>query len=263
MAMNLPTLHTSEQLLTRLSLSSSPVLVGYHKIWDNVFSLPSAASPQTIHYKNQFLQFAIQHNFTIGTDLFLDPDPLGLLTTTDDLELPPGLGGAIQAAIQFHGLIVPEISHLSRRVAVFLKVLRLLHANEKPLVICDTGVTLGPGESLPQSYFASFSKWELRYSSAAQAPKKKAFSCMGRVPYGWRRTGERDAQHRLIMEPVPEQQDVIKAIVCYRRADWQFARIARFLNDCNVPTPSGKGPWKRNNVESIYRRASVLHQFNQ
>jgi DNA invertase Pin-like site-specific DNA recombinase len=75
---------------------------------------------------------------------------------------------------------------------------------------------------------------------------------IGRDPYGWQRSEQKDSMGRFLLVPVESEQAVIRRIVEQYEAGRGFVAIARDLNTDNVPTKRG-GEWRDNTVRQIHQ----------
>ena len=71
---------------------------------------------------------------------------------------------------------------------------------------------------------------------------------VGRVPFGYRITGQR--KHTCV-EIVEEQASVVRRIFALRESRASFGAIAKALNADGVPTPKGAGQWQMARVWDI------------
>ena len=80
---------------------------------------------------------------------------------------------------------------------------------------------------------------------------------IGRDPYGWQRSPEKDIHGRFLLAAVEAEQAIIRRIVAERDEGKRghngrgFPAIAQRLNDDAIPTKRG-GVWRENTVRLIY-----------
>lgn len=71
--------------------------------------------------------------------------------------------------------------------------------------------------------------------------------------YGWRRVPKAEGQKWHEIEPVPEQHEALLAIKDKIMAGWGSWRIARWLDDQGVPSPSAGRGWYPETVRAVVR----------
>jgi DNA invertase Pin-like site-specific DNA recombinase len=79
---------------------------------------------------------------------------------------------------------------------------------------------------------------------------------MGRAPYGYRYSANADASGRRTVEPVPEQQEVIRRIIKMREAGTLQQAICAALNEEGLPSPFGQR-WQRLMIHRVLKAANM------
>jgi DNA invertase Pin-like site-specific DNA recombinase/DNA-binding CsgD family transcriptional regulator len=79
----------------------------------------------------------------------------------------------------------------------------------------------------------------------------------GVPPYGWRRVPKSEGQKWHDIEPVSEQRDALVAIKDNVLSGWGSWRIARWLDDQGIASPSGRRGWYPETVLAVVR--SPIH----
>ncbi len=82
-------------------------------------------------------------------------------------------------------------------------------------------------------------------------PGKHGCAIPQRSPYGYRLVALPDGQSRL--EPIAEEQKVIRRIIDYRLAGWTYNRIATMFRSEGVPSKRG-GQWGHVTVQRAFNR---------
>jgi DNA invertase Pin-like site-specific DNA recombinase len=112
------------------------------------------------------------------------------------------------------------------------------------------------------SAFASFERAmiRLRTKAALDAKRRRGEKLGGSLPFGYRLGRPRrvkidggEKKQIKILEPMPEEQVVIKKIIGWHRKGLGLRPIARRLNDAGIPGPQ-KGSWNAVTVGAILRR---------
>jgi hypothetical protein len=176
-------------------------------------------------------------------------------SVSDPSRIPPDLWQAIALVAtsdNVDGIAVHHISSISRSIAVWLNLFSCLE--EKLFVSFEPRLTFaGSAPEFTPDLFSLFATWEKdRYQQALLAPRKSRST--GPVPYGWRRVDERNSYGYYKLEPIESEQQVLRSMNDLREVGWTYERIAVFLNQCKVATPSQTGLWSRDKVRYLYQK---------
>jgi len=152
-------------------------------------------------------------------------------------------------------------------VVVVLAQDRLYRSNRATFEICDRLDRSGPGGTpVPIGSVREGIVWpslmrDIRAALAAEEKRNIAErtrggrmakladgGIVGRVPFGYRITGQR--KHTRV-EVVEEQASVVRRIFALRESRASFGAIAKALNADGVPTPKGAGQWHMARVWDI------------
>ncbi len=172
----------------------------------------------------------------------------------------PGLQSALSALTEDRadGLLVAKMDRLTRSVrdlgllldGYFKQDYALLSVGEQ----LDTRSAAG---RLVLYILAVVSAWEVdacaERTRAALAHLRTEGVRLGGEAIGWRRTGERDADGRLVVEELPEERAIVDRIVELRAEGASLREIARILENDGVPTKRG-GRWSHRTVAAVIRR---------
>ena len=152
-------------------------------------------------------------------------------------------------------------------VIVVLAQDRLYRSNRATFEICDRLDRSGPGGTpVPIGSVREGIVWpslmrDIRAALAAEEKRNIAErtrggrmakladgGVVGRVPFGYRLTGQR--KHTRV-EIVEEEASVVRRIFALRESRASFGAIAKALNADGVPTPKGAGQWQMARVWDI------------
>jgi site-specific DNA recombinase len=167
----------------------------------------------------------------------------------------PGLAAALArlAAGEAEVLIVAKLDRLSRSLADFASLVRISEVEGWGVVALDLGVdTTTPLGQLVRNIVASFAQFERdlirERTMAGRLEKARAGEgwISGRPPYGYRVKGG-------TLEPFPDEAHVVQFIFRKSANGMMRRKVARILNEEQVPPPQGDA-WTDGAVRRVLRR---------
>jgi DNA invertase Pin-like site-specific DNA recombinase len=168
----------------------------------------------------------------------------------------PGLQAALADVARERGaaLVVYSLSRLARSVRDTLEITDRLARSGADLVSLtekiDTTTAAGKMVFRMLATFAEFERdLTAERTRAAMAHKRTRGECIGEIPFGYHRDGDR-------LVPDPEAQRAVTLILDLRARGWSYRRIAAELVSQGVPTAKG-GKWDPATVRSIALRVAA------
>ena len=152
---------------------------------------------------------------------------------------------------KFDILVFYCFDRLARELRIFLEIVDELRKLEIKIVSCkeDIDTSTDTGDFMLNIY-GSIANLELRTIKTRLTSGKNQKRLIngyvgGKLPFGYKAVNK-----EVIIDD--SKIDLIKEIfTCYDKLDMSFHKIAKYLNDSNLPTPSGKGKWHAKTVSRI------------
>lgn len=182
----------------------------------------------------------------------------------------PALQKLLDAA-QAHELdvvIIPSLDRLGRNTRLVLDLTAKLSALGVSLVSCKEAFdTTTPQGQFVLTLFAALGQLERDMISQRTAGglailSEREGETGGRIPYGYRRVGQRDATGKRTSYEVavdPAAAAIVRRIFGLRRRGESTHAIAARLNADHVPTPRGVGEWRHSSVAVILRNKDIYY----
>jgi hypothetical protein len=164
-------------------------------------------------------------------------------------------------------LVVVKLDRLTRSILDLGSLLHKYFAREEQgrlkyrlLSVTESLDTTNPMGCFVVYILGLIAQWEResiseRTRDALQHLKSQGVK-MGRAPYGYRYSASADASGRRTVEPVPEQQEVIRRIVKMREAGKKQEAISETLNQEGLPSPFGQR-WQRLMIHRVLKAANL------
>jgi site-specific DNA recombinase len=156
----------------------------------------------------------------------------------------------------FEGIVVCKLDRLTRSVGDLAYLNKLFEANRVALVSIQEAVDTSTASGrLFHNIIACLSEWERGVISERTRDAlrhKRSNGCLaGEIPYGYslKEDGE-------TLEPIPEEQKILKKIRSLRGSSLSYWKIADRLNSSGVTTKKGK-KWYPATVQSVLQHSSL------
>lgn len=151
----------------------------------------------------------------------------------------------------FDTLVVYSFDRLAREIRIFLDIKDQLDSIGIKIVSTKENIdTNSDSGDFMMNIYASIANLELRTIRSRlmlgkdQKRKERGY-VGGKLPFGYKVINK---EVHLDVDKI----DVIKQIFCFRdKLDMSLNKIAKHLNDTNIPTPSGKGKWHSSTINRI------------
>jgi DNA invertase Pin-like site-specific DNA recombinase len=162
---------------------------------------------------------------------------------------------------QAGGLIVMKLDRLTRSVRDLQALLDNYFREKYALMaVTDQFDTRTASGRLMMNLLSMISEWEReviaeRTKEVLQHLKSKGVR-LGRDPLGWERTGELDAEGRMVFKEVPEEQKTLKLILLLRQQGHSLASIAETLSAKGIATKRG-GVWSAQTISDVLQRTGA------
>lgn len=160
------------------------------------------------------------------------------------------------------GLIITKLDRLSRSVRDLLEVAESRLKDKSIISVREQFDTTTAAGRLVFNMLASVAQWERetiadRVSQTLQYLKSKGV-WLGRVPYGYTRTEERDTEGRRIIVENQEEQSILKYILTCRsyQKPISYHRIADLLNKGEIK-PRFADKWSAQTIHNIATRGKI------
>jgi len=160
---------------------------------------------------------------------------------------------------QAGGLVVVKLDRLTRSIRGLQDLLDDYFREKYALMsVSDHFDTRTANGRMMMNFFNMISEWEReiiaeRTKEVLQHLKSKGVR-LGRDPLGWERTGELDAEGRMVFKEVPEEQQTLKLILLLRQQGHSLASIAETLATKGIATKRG-GAWGAQTISDMLKRA--------
>lgn len=173
------------------------------------------------------------------------------------IEDRPGLAAAIGALRRGDVLMVAKRDRLGRDVMLTMTIERMVGRRGASVVSADG---IGNGDGAADAFMrtvmdaaAQFERGLIRARTrAAMQAKRRAGERTGEMPFGW--TLGIDGK----LEPVAQEQEVIRRIEALRADGMSYRAIAQVLTDAGFTTKKGVTKWSHTTVKSILTRQAAV-----
>jgi len=161
----------------------------------------------------------------------------------------------------FDSIVVVKLDRLTRSVGDLAYLNKLFEANKLAFVSIQESVdTSSASGRLFHNIIACLSEWERGVISErtrdALRHKRSNGQLAGEVPFGYR-IGE-DGK---TLEPIPEEQEILKMIKSMRESSLSFWKIANRLNVSGIATKKGN-KWYPASVQSVLEHSNYKPLFS-
>lgn len=145
-------------------------------------------------------------------------------------------------------IIIAKLDRLTRSVKDLAELLEIFEKNNVALVSVNESLdTHSAAGRLVMNVMASVSQWEREVigerTRDALAVKKANGECVGTVPYGYERIGDKLIIHH-------GEQAKIEAARAWRKSGCSYREVAENMNICGYRTRSGS-EWRKEYVKNI------------
>jgi DNA invertase Pin-like site-specific DNA recombinase len=152
---------------------------------------------------------------------------------------------------RFDAVVVVKLDRLTRSVGDLAYLNKLFDANKVSFVSIQESVdTSTASGKLFHNIIASLSEWERGVISErtreALQYKRSTGQLAGGVPFGYRTNGDGKT-----LEPIREEQMVLKKIQSLRESSLSYQKIADRLNREGIPTKKERSKWFAMSVRSV------------
>jgi site-specific DNA recombinase len=156
----------------------------------------------------------------------------------------------------FEGIVVCKLDRLTRSVGDLAYLNKLFEANRVALVSIQEAVDTSTASGrLFHNIIACLSEWERSVISErtrdALRHKRKNGCLAGEIPYGYRLKEDGET-----LEPIPEEQKILKKIRSLRGSSLSYRKIAHRLNSSGIATKKGRR-WYPATVQSVLQHSSL------
>jgi DNA invertase Pin-like site-specific DNA recombinase len=156
----------------------------------------------------------------------------------------------------FDAIAVVKLDRLTRCVGDLAYLNKLFEANKLVLVSIQESVDTSTASGrLFHNIIACLSEWERGVISErtrdALRHKRNNGYLAGEVPYGYKLKGDGET-----LEPIPEEQKVLKKIRSLRGSSLSYWKIANRLNRSGITTKKGK-TWYPATVQSVLQHSTL------
>lgn len=156
----------------------------------------------------------------------------------------------------FDGIVVVKLDRLTRSVGDLAQLNKLFEAHKVDFVSIQESVDTSTASGrLFHNIIASLSEWERGIISErtkdALRYKRSNGRLAGEVPYGYRTKEDGDT-----LEPIPEEQRILKRIAFLRKTNLSYQKIADGLNRSGIATKKEKR-WCPAIVRSVLQHSSL------
>jgi DNA invertase Pin-like site-specific DNA recombinase len=154
----------------------------------------------------------------------------------------------------FEAVIVVKLDRLTRSVGDLAFLNKLFEAKKVSFVSIQESVdTSTAGGKLFHNIIACLSEWERGVISErtrdALRYKRRNGQLAGEIPYGFRVNGDGKT-----LEPIPEEQEILKDIKRHREFSLSYNKIAGLLNEKGIATKKGSR-WYSQTVWSVLQHS--------
>ena len=166
---------------------------------------------------------------------------------------------------QINKIIVYKLDRISRSTLDFANIIEILKKHNVEFISStekfDTSTPVGKAMLYIIMVFAQLERETIqqRIKDNYYTRGKKGFFTGGKVPYGFNRTKTTiNGKKVSILEPNSEQiPHIIEMYEKYAYTDISLGKISDYLNNNNIPAPSG-GRWDSNKVSRILRNPTYV-----